>query len=143
MHIAIDCARGLWFLHTYPGGSIVHRDIKVLSIIMCKFLFTFFSIDGAKLLQPTNILICADFQAKLSDFGLSKVMNMGQSFVSSEVRGTFGYVDPEYQQNRHVNSSGDVYSFGIVLLQILSGQRVINMDMQRPMHLNKMVIIVF
>lgn len=64
---------------------------------------------------------------------------MGQSFVSSEVRGTFGYVDPEYQKNRHVNSSGDVYSFGIVLLQLLSGQRVINMDMQRPMHLNKMV----
>lgn len=90
-------------------------------------------------MQPTNILICADFQGKLSDFGLSKVMNMGQSFVSSEVRGTFGYVDPEYQKNRHVKSSGDVYSFGIVLLQILSGQRVINMDLQRPMHLHKMV----
>ncbi|XP_071928835.1 probable serine/threonine-protein kinase PBL1 [Coffea arabica] len=114
LNIAIDCGRGLGFLHTYPGGCIVHRDIK-----------------------PTNILICANFQAKLSDFGLSKVMSMGQSFVSSEVRGTFGYVDPEYRKNRHVNSSGDVYSFGIVLLQLLSGQRVINMDLQKPVHLNK------
>lgn len=87
--------------------------------------------------QPTNILIDANFQAKLSDFGLSKVMDVDQSHVSSEVRGTFGYVDPEYRQNRHVNASGDVYSFEIVLLQLLSGQRVINLN--RPMPLNKMV----
>lgn len=64
---------------------------------------------------------------------------MGQSFVSSEVRGTFGYVDPEYRNNHHVNSSVDVYSFGIVLLQILSGQRVINMDTNEPMTISKMV----
>ncbi|PSS26857.1 Receptor-like protein kinase precursor [Actinidia chinensis var. chinensis] len=115
LEIAIDCARGLCFLHTYPEGCIVHRDIK-----------------------PTNILISANFQGKLSDFGLSKVMSMGQSFVSSEVRGTFGYVDPEYQKNRRVNSSGDVYSFGIVLLQLLSGQRVINMDLNKPMPISKM-----
>ncbi|XP_047309831.1 probable serine/threonine-protein kinase PBL1 [Impatiens glandulifera] len=114
LQIAIDCARGLWFLHTYPDGCIVHRDIK-----------------------PTNILICEDFHGKLSDFGLSKVLDMGLSYVSSEVRGTFGYVDPEYRNNRRVNSSSDVYSFGIVLLQIISGQRVINMDLTRPMSLDK------
>ncbi|KAL7171458.1 hypothetical protein ACSBR2_036166 [Camellia fascicularis] len=115
LEIAIDCARGLWFLHTYPEGAIIHRDIK-----------------------PTNILICSNFRGKLSDFGLSKVMNMGQSFVSSEVRGTFGYVDPEYRKNHRVNSSGDVYSFGIVLLQILSGQRVINLDLNKPMPIDKL-----
>ncbi|KAJ7943627.1 Receptor-like protein kinase [Quillaja saponaria] len=115
LEIAIGSARGLVFLHTYPGGCIVHRDVK-----------------------PANILITSNFQAKLSDFGLSKVMNLGQSHVSSEVRGTFGYVDPEYRQNHHVNPSGDVYSFGIVLLQLLSGQRVINLNVQRPMPLNKM-----
>ncbi|XP_059650422.1 probable serine/threonine-protein kinase PBL1 [Cornus florida] len=115
IEIAIDCARGLWFLHTYPEGCIVHRDIK-----------------------PTNILLCSNFQGKLSDFGLSKVMDLGQSFVSSEVRGTFGYVDPEYQDNRHVNASGDVYSFGMVLLQLLSGQGVINLDRKRPMPIDKM-----
>ncbi|KAK6931071.1 SPARK domain [Dillenia turbinata] len=115
LKIAIDSASGLWFLHTYPEGCIVHRDIK-----------------------PTNILISKSFQAKLSDFGLSKVMEVGQSYVSSEVRGTFGYVDPEYQKNHRVNASGDVYSFGIVLLQVLSGQRVINLNLSRPMPIDKM-----
>ncbi|XP_039119757.1 LOW QUALITY PROTEIN: probable receptor-like protein kinase At2g42960 [Dioscorea cayenensis subsp. rotundata] len=112
--IAFDCARGLQFLHTYREGCIVHRDIK-----------------------PTNILLGPDFEAKLSDFGLSKVIDHGLSHVSSEVRGTFGYVDPEYRQNRHVNAAGDVYSFGIVLLQILSGMRVLNLNVMKPMPLEK------
>ncbi|XP_057774610.1 putative L-type lectin-domain containing receptor kinase V.2 [Salvia miltiorrhiza] len=114
VEIAVDCARGLCFLHSYPEGCIVHRDVK-----------------------PTNILLGSNMEAKLSDFGLSKVMSMGISQVSSEVRGTFGYVDPEYQKNRHVHSSTDVYSFGVVLLQLLSGQRVINLDVTRPMPLSK------
>lgn len=112
VEIAIGSARGLRFLHTYPEGCIVHRDIK-----------------------PANILINANFEAKLSDFGLSKVMEVDQSHVSSEVRGTFGYVDPEYRRDHHVNASGDVYSFGIVLLQLISGQRVINLN--RKMSLDK------
>ncbi|PON52030.1 Serine/threonine protein kinase [Trema orientale] len=115
LEIAIDSARALWFLHTCPEGCIVHRDIK-----------------------PTNILLGENLEAKLSDFGLSKIMNLGESFVSSEVRGTFGYVDPDYQSNRLVKSSGDVYSFGVVLLQIISGKKVINMNLQKPMPLNKM-----
>ncbi|KAK7250548.1 hypothetical protein RIF29_33054 [Crotalaria pallida] len=115
LKIAVDSARGLEFLHTYPGGCIVHRDIK-----------------------PSNILIDGNFQAKLSDFGLSRVMDIGQSYVSSEVRGTFGYIDPEYRTNHHVNASGDVYSFGIVLLQLISGQRVLNLNFKRPMYLSKM-----
>ncbi|XP_072973619.1 probable receptor-like protein kinase At2g42960 isoform X2 [Typha angustifolia] len=115
LQIALGSACGLWFLHIYPGGCIVHRDIK-----------------------PTNILLGANFEAKLSDFGLSKCMDYGVSHVSSEVRGTFGYVDPEYRQNHHVNAAGDVYSFGIVLLQILSGKRVINLNVRKPMSLDKM-----
>ncbi|KAM4124934.1 hypothetical protein ACB094_01G270100 [Castanea mollissima] len=102
LEVAIDSARGLWFLHTYPEGCIVHRDIK------------------------------------LSDFGLSKVIDMGESYVSSEVRGTFGYVDPEYRSNQRVNSSADVYSFVIVLLQIVSGKKVINLNLKKPMPLSKM-----
>ncbi|KAG2707523.1 hypothetical protein I3760_05G151100 [Carya illinoinensis] len=112
VEIAIDGARGLWFLHTYPEGCIVHRDIK-----------------------PANILLNGNYEARLSDFGLSKVMGVDQSHVSSEVRGTFGYVDPEYRKNHHVNASGDVYSFGIVPLQLLSGKRVISLDLTRPMPL--------
>lgn len=89
--------------------------------------------------QPTNILLGAEFEAKLSDFGLSKVIDLEKSYVSSEVRGTFGYVDPEYQSNHHVNAYGDVYSFGIVLLQILSGQKVLNLNLKEPTTLDKMV----
>ncbi|KAM7269184.1 hypothetical protein ACFE04_024681 [Oxalis oulophora] len=114
LEIAIDSARGLWFLHTHPEGCIVHRDIK-----------------------PTNVLIDATFQAKLADFGLSKVMDTDQSHVVSEVRGTFGYVDPEYRRNNRVYASGDVYSFGIVLLQLLSARRVINLNSDRPKPLSQ------
>lgn len=62
---------------------------------------------------------------------------MGFSHVSSEVRGTFGYVDPEYQKDGQVQSSTDVYSFGVVLLQLLSGQRVINLQVTTPVPLSK------
>ncbi|XP_024031411.1 probable receptor-like protein kinase At5g18500 [Morus notabilis] len=119
LEIAVDSARALRFLHTYSEGCIVHRDIK-----------------------PTNILLGENFQAKLSDFGLSKVIDLGETYASSEVRGTFGYVDPDYRSNRRVKSSGDVYSFGVVLLQIISGKKVINMNMQRPMPLNKMAKVI-
>ncbi|RWV79777.1 hypothetical protein BHE74_00038017 [Ensete ventricosum] len=92
-------------------------------------------------MQPTNILLGADFEAKLSDFGLSKVVDVGVSHVSSEVRGTFGYVDPEYRQNHRVNAAGDVYSFGVVLLQLLSGKRVINLNVvRRPMSSSRMIL---
>ncbi|KAL0343979.1 UNVERIFIED_CONTAM: Receptor-like protein kinase ANXUR2 [Sesamum angustifolium] len=114
LEIAIGSAQGLRFLHMFPQGCIVHRDVK-----------------------PTNILLGTNFEAKLSDFGLSKVMNPGESCVSSEVRGTFGYVDPEYQSNQQVSAASDIYSFGVVLLQILSGRKVINMDMKTPKPLYK------
>lgn len=91
------------------------------------------------LLQPTNILLGTNFEAKLSDFGLSKIVDMGKTHVSSEVGGTFGYVDPEYRINCRVNLSADVYSFGMVLLQILSGKKVINLNLKKPMSLAKMV----
>lgn len=69
-------------------------------------------------------------------------MNLDESCVSSEVRGTFGYVDPEYQSNHLASAASDIYSFGVVLLQILSGRRVINMNMKKPMSLDKIVITV-
>ncbi|XP_075091820.1 putative receptor-like protein kinase At5g18500 [Nicotiana tabacum] len=86
---------------------------------------------------PTNILLGQNFEAKLSDFGLSKVKDIDESYMISEVRGTFGYVDPEYETNHCANSAGDVYSLGIVLLQILSGRKVINMNMEHPTTLDK------
>lgn len=90
-------------------------------------------------MQPTNILLGPNFEPKLSDFGLCKVIDIGETYASSEVRGTFGYVDPEYQNDHRVNSSGDVFSFGVVLLQILSGKKVFNLNLEKPIPLNKMV----
>ncbi|KAB2624711.1 LRR receptor-like serine/threonine-protein kinase [Pyrus ussuriensis x Pyrus communis] len=101
LELAIDSAGGLWLLQTYPRGCIVHHVIK-----------------------PTNILIDKNFQVKLSDFELSKIMDLGQSYVSSE-----------YRKNHHVNASGYVYSFGIVLPQLISGCRVINLSLNKPMPL--------
>ncbi|KAH6830217.1 hypothetical protein C2S53_000186 [Perilla frutescens var. hirtella] len=114
LEIAVGSARGLRFLHTFPQGCIVHRDVK-----------------------PANILLGTNLEAKLSDFGLSKVMNLGESSVSSEIRGTFGYVDPEYQTNCHISAASDIYSFGVVLLQILSGRKVIDMNRKQPKPLDK------
>ncbi|KAM0881338.1 hypothetical protein ACQ4PT_033019 [Festuca glaucescens] len=116
LQIALGSACGLWFLHIYPEGCIVHRDIK-----------------------PTNILLGADMEPKLADFGLSRCMDIGVSHVSSEVRGTFGYVDPEYRHSHRVHAAGDVYSFGMVLLQLLSGKRTINIqNTTKPISLDKM-----
>lgn len=121
----------LWHL----AFSVLSFPTKILGL----FSFSPILICNHFFVQPTKILISAAFQAKLLDFGLSKVMTLDQSYVSSEVRGTFGYVDLEYQINHHVNSSGDIYSLGIILLQILSGQRVLNLNSKKPMSLDKMV----
>ncbi|CAN4082470.1 unnamed protein product [Withania somnifera] len=114
--IAIERANRLLFLHAYHEDRVIHRDIK-----------------------PTNILLGQNFEAMLSDFGLSKVIDIDESYIISEVKGTFGYVDPEYETNCRVNSAGDIYSFGIVLLQILSGRKFIDTNMEEPTCLDKIV----
>ncbi|OVA05701.1 Protein kinase domain [Macleaya cordata] len=100
-----DCAIALKFLHNNPYGCIVHRDIKL-----------------------TNILLTDSMEPKLSDFGLAKMLGMEESKVFTDVRGTLGYMDPEYMSNAKLTSASDVYSFGIVILQLLSGRKVIELD---------------
>ncbi|EHA8587023.1 cysteine-rich receptor-like protein kinase 1 [Cocos nucifera] len=100
-----DCALVLRFLHFHPDGCIVHRDIKL-----------------------TNILLTENMEPKLSDFGLARVFNMEESKVFTDVRGTIGYMDPEYMTNARLTSASDIYSFGIVALQILSGRKVIELN---------------
>ncbi|KAK7285843.1 hypothetical protein RJT34_20625 [Clitoria ternatea] len=101
-----DCSFALKYLHHHIEGCVVHRDIKL-----------------------TNILLTEKYQAKLSDFGLARMMGMEESKVFTDVRGTIGYMDPEYMSNAKLTCASDVYSFGIVALQILSGQKVIELDL--------------
>ncbi|GJP43746.1 hypothetical protein CLOM_g3168 [Closterium sp. NIES-68] len=93
--ILIGVARGLEYLHSF---DIVHRDIK-----------------------PANILIDSHMQAKVADFGLLRV-GEGSSMGSTRVLGTVGYVDPAYCRTHNVTTAGDVYSFGILMLVVLSGR---------------------
>ncbi|XP_016481571.1 cysteine-rich receptor-like protein kinase 42 isoform X1 [Nicotiana tabacum] len=106
VNILRDCALALRYLHNYIDGYIVHRDIKL-----------------------TNILLTEDLQPKLSDFGLARMLGMEESKVFTDVRGTIGYMDPEYMSNAKLTCASDIYSFGIVTLQVLSGQKVIELDL--------------
>nr|XP_043623188.1 probable serine/threonine-protein kinase PBL17 isoform X2 [Erigeron canadensis] len=107
MKIALDAAKGLAFLHD-AERPIIYRDFKT-----------------------SNILLDADFNAKLSDFGLAKDGPMGdQTHVSTRVMGTYGYAAPEYVMTGHLTARSDIYGFGVVLLEMLIGRRA--MDKSRP-----------
>ncbi|XP_022149946.1 probable serine/threonine-protein kinase PBL17 isoform X2 [Momordica charantia] len=107
MKIALDAAKGLAFLHG-AETPIIYRDFK-----------------------SSNILLDDNYNAKLSDFGLAKEGPMGdQTHVSTRVMGTYGYAAPEYVMTGHLTARSDVYGFGVVLLEMLIGRRV--MDKTRP-----------
>ncbi|KZV35082.1 putative LRR receptor-like serine/threonine-protein kinase-like [Dorcoceras hygrometricum] len=103
LEIAEEAARGIEYLHTGCVPSIIHRDLKT-----------------------TNILLDKNMKAKVSDFGLSKLAVDGASHVSSVVRGTVGYLDPEYYISQQLTDKSDVYSFGVILLELISGQEAIS-----------------
>ncbi|KAL3624166.1 Serine/threonine-protein kinase pbl35 [Castilleja foliolosa] len=107
MKIALNAAKGLAFLHEEAERPVIYRDFKT-----------------------SNILLDADYTAKLSDFGLAKDAPEGdKTHVSTRVMGTYGYAAPEYVMTGHLTAKSDVYSFGVVLLEILSGRR--SMDKSR------------
>ncbi|KAK8615235.1 hypothetical protein V6N13_069013 [Hibiscus sabdariffa] len=103
MKIALGAAKGLAFLHG-AGRPVIYRDFKT-----------------------SNILLDEDFNAKLSDFGLAKDGPMGdQTHVSTRVMGTHGYAAPEYILTGHLTAMSDVYGYGVVLLEMLLGRRVMD-----------------
>ncbi|KAE8704828.1 Nodulation receptor kinase [Hibiscus syriacus] len=110
LSIALGAARGLMYLYTYGGRSVVHRDVK-----------------------SSNILLDDSMCAKVADFGFSKYAPQeGDSNASLEVRGTAGYMDPEYYSTQQLSAKSDVFSFGVVLLETISGREPLNI--QRPLN---------
>jgi LRR receptor-like serine/threonine-protein kinase ERECTA len=77
-------------------------------------------------LKSKNILLDKDYEAHLTDFGIAKSMCVSKTHTSTYVMGTIGYIDPEYARTSRLNEKSDVYSYGIVLLELLTGKKAVD-----------------
>ncbi|CAL5444054.1 unnamed protein product [Camellia sinensis] len=109
IRIALNVARGILYLHEECETPIIHCDIK-----------------------PQNILMDELWNAKISDFGLAKFLMPDQTSTFTEVRGTMGYLAPEWQRNNPISVKADVYSYGIVLLEIVCCRRSLEVNVSTP-----------
>ncbi|GFZ02527.1 leucine-rich repeat protein kinase family protein [Actinidia rufa] len=105
LNIALDVARGMEYLHSLAHRSFIHRDLK-----------------------SSNILLGDDFRAKVSDFGLVKLAPDGEKSVVTRLAGTFGYLAPEYAVTGKITTKADVFSFGVVLMELLTGFMALDED---------------
>ncbi|XP_022754146.1 LRR receptor-like serine/threonine-protein kinase ERECTA [Durio zibethinus] len=103
LKIALGAAQGLAYLHHDCSPRIIHRDVK-----------------------SCNILLDKDFEAHLTDFGIAKSLCISKSHTSTYIMGTIGYIDPEYARTSRLTEKSDVYSYGIVLLELLTGKKAVD-----------------
>ncbi|KAK9060706.1 hypothetical protein SSX86_021412 [Deinandra increscens subsp. villosa] len=105
LEISIDVAHGLTYLHSYAEKQIIHRDVK-----------------------SSNILLTERLRAKVADFGFARLgdTESGKTHVLTKVKGTVGYLDPEYMRTYQLTPKSDVYSFGVLLVEILTGRRPVD-----------------
>ncbi|KAL6538294.1 hypothetical protein OROGR_012282 [Orobanche gracilis] len=103
MTIILGTAKGLTYLHECLEPKVVHRDIK-----------------------SSNILLDKQWHSKVSDFGLAKLIGSERSYITTRVMGTFGYVAPEYASTGMLNERSDVYSFGILIMEIITGRNPVD-----------------
>ncbi|XP_028762892.1 probable leucine-rich repeat receptor-like protein kinase At5g49770 [Neltuma alba] len=103
LKVILGAAKGLAYLHDHANPRIIHRDIK-----------------------STNILLDDHLNAKVADFGLSKTMvDCGKDHITTQVKGTMGYLDPEYYTSQHLTEKSDVYSFGVLMLEMITARKPI------------------
>ncbi|KAG6602019.1 Receptor protein kinase TMK1, partial [Cucurbita argyrosperma subsp. sororia] len=111
--IALDVARGVEYLHGLAHQSFIHRDLK-----------------------PSNILLGDDMRAKVADFGLVRLAPEGKGSIETRIAGTFGYLAPEYAVTGRVTTKVDVFSFGVILMELITGRRALDESQpEESMHL--------
>jgi len=102
--IALGSARGLSYLHDHCDPKIIHRDVKA-----------------------ANILLDEEFEPVVGDFGLAKLMDYKDTHVTTAVRGTIGHIAPEYLSTGKSSEKTDVFGYGIMLLELITGQRAFDL----------------
>lgn len=103
MRVALGASRGLLYLHEQCNPKIIHRDVKA-----------------------ANILLDESFEAVVGDFGLAKLLDPRDSHVTTAVRGTVGHIAPEYLSTGQSSDKTDVFGFGILLLELITGQKALD-----------------